>query len=78
MLFGLGPLEIGLIILAIVLLFGATKVRSLLRGAGEGVREFKDALKEPDEEDAEVAQASDKDAGGAESSDDASGGDDGD
>ena len=64
--FGLGPLEIAVIVVVIVLLFGATKVRSLLRGAGEGVREFKEALKEPDEADAEEAELSDDDSGGDE------------
>ncbi len=62
----LGPLEIGVIVAAIVLLFGAAKVRSLMRGVGEGVREFKDAVKEPDEEDGEDAEASDEDSGGDE------------
>jgi sec-independent protein translocase protein TatA len=57
--FGLGPLEIAVIVVAIVLLFGASKVRSLLRGAGEGVREFKDAVKEPDKADDESADTSD-------------------
>jgi len=57
--FGLGPLEIAVIVVAIVLLFGASKVRSLLRGAGEGVREFKDAVKEPDKADTESADTSD-------------------
>ena len=58
--FGLGPLEIAVIVVAIVLLFGAGKVRSLLRGAGEGVREFKDAIREPDEKDADSADMSDE------------------
>ena len=64
--FGLGPLEIAVIVVVIVLLFGASKVRSLLRGAGEGVREFKQALKDPDEADAEETELSHDDYGGDE------------
>jgi sec-independent protein translocase protein TatA len=59
LMFGLGPLEITVVVVVIVLLFGAGKIRSLLRGAGEGVREFKDAIKDPDEDDAKSADAAD-------------------
>ena len=44
----LGPTEL-LIILAIVLvLFGAKKIPELARGLGEGIRNFKAGMKEPD------------------------------
>jgi sec-independent protein translocase protein TatA len=41
---GLGPREIIVIVLIIVLLFGAKKIPELMRGMGRGVKEFKDAV----------------------------------
>ena len=35
-----------LIILALVLLFGGKKIPELMRGLGQGMKEFKDATKE--------------------------------
>ena len=43
---GLGGTEVMLILLAILLLFGAKKIPELARGLGKGIREFKDATKE--------------------------------
>ncbi|QIX63462.1 twin-arginine translocase TatA/TatE family subunit [Hymenobacter lutimineralis] len=43
---GLGGTEILLIVLAIILLFGAKRIPELFRGMGQGIREFKDASKE--------------------------------
>jgi len=47
LLFGLpgGP-EWILIVLVVILLFGAKKIPELARGLGRGIREFKDATKE--------------------------------
>lgn len=39
----LGPTEILLIFLAILLLFGAKRIPEIARGLGKGIREFKDA-----------------------------------
>ena len=39
-----GTFEIILIILAIVLLFGAKKIPEIARGLGKGINEFKDAV----------------------------------
>lgn len=47
----LGTTEIILIILAIVLLFGARKIPELMRGLGKGISEFKKGRKEGAEED---------------------------
>lgn len=44
--FNLGGPEIFLIMLVILLLFGAKKIPDLARGLGRGIREFKDATKE--------------------------------
>ena len=43
---GLGSTEIILILLVVLLLFGAKKIPDLMRGFGQGIREFKDASKE--------------------------------
>jgi sec-independent protein translocase protein TatA len=48
--FGLGLPELLLILLAIVLLFGSTKLPQLGKGMGEAIRSFRKALREPQEE----------------------------
>ena len=50
---GLGTSEVLLIVLALLLLFGGTKLPELMRGAGRGIKEFKDAMNKPvtDEDD---------------------------
>lgn len=55
----LGPLEIILIIVAIILLFGAKKLPELAKGIGQGLKEFKTAVKEnsDDEETPKKAEA---------------------
>ena len=46
----LGPTEIILIILALVLLFGGRKIPELMKGLGQGMKEFKKAQRDnPDE-----------------------------
>jgi sec-independent protein translocase protein TatA len=40
----IGPWQIALIALFILLLFGAKRIPELMRGAGRGVKEFKDAI----------------------------------
>lgn len=47
---GLGPWEIALIILVIIILFGGKKLPELARGLGLGLREFKKAKDEITEE----------------------------
>ena len=43
-LFALGTSEIVIVVLIVVLLFGAKKIPELMRGMGKGVKEFKDAV----------------------------------
>ena len=47
----LGPMEIGLIVLAIVLLFGAKKLPELARSIGRSARIFKSEVKELNNDD---------------------------
>ena len=42
----LGPMEIILIFLAILLLFGAKRIPEIARGMGKGIREFRSATRE--------------------------------
>ena len=46
-----------LVVLAIVvLLFGAKKIPDLAKGMGKGIKDFKKAIKEDDEEPKEIAK----------------------
>lgn len=47
-LFALGAPEIILIVLALLLLFGGRKIPELMRGLGKGMKEFKSAQREDD------------------------------
>jgi sec-independent protein translocase protein TatA len=42
----IGPWQIVLIVLVVLLLFGGKKIPELMRGLGRGMKEFKDASKE--------------------------------
>lgn len=46
----LGPWQIVLIVVVVLLLFGGKKIPELMRGLGSGIKEFKDASKEDEEE----------------------------
>ncbi len=41
-----GPWQIVIVVLVILLLFGGKKIPELMRGLGSGIKEFKDASKE--------------------------------
>ena len=53
-----GPTQLLLIALVILLLFGGRKIPELMRGLGQGVKEFKDASSVKEDK----ADGSDKDA----------------
>jgi sec-independent protein translocase protein TatA len=48
----LGPTEIILIVAVILLLFGGRKIPELMKGLGQGMREFKKASRLDDDESA--------------------------
>ena len=52
-----GGQEIWIILLVVVLLFGAKKIPQLMRGIGSGVKEFKEGMKEGDTSSAEKPDA---------------------
>lgn len=60
LLFGaIGPMQIVVILVIVLLLFGGKKIPELMRGVGRGVREFKDAVEKPlpaDDEPGEEAE----------------------
>jgi sec-independent protein translocase protein TatA len=64
---GIGMQELFLILLIVLILFGAKKVPELARGLGSGIREFKKAAKEVGDggDSAKAASASDPAAGQA-------------
>lgn len=41
-----GTTQVLLIIIAVLLLFGGTKIPELMRGLGSGIKEFKNAVKD--------------------------------
>lgn len=44
----IGPWQIAIIVMVVLLLFGGKKIPELMRGLGSGIKEFKDASKEDD------------------------------
>ena len=44
----IGPWQIAIIVVLVLLLFGGKKIPELMRGLGSGIKEFKDASKEED------------------------------
>jgi len=59
MIFGLGPTELMVILLIILVLFGASKIPQLARGLGKGINEFKQGLKESKDDDDTVKEIED-------------------
>lgn len=56
-LIGIGTGEIIWIVLAVVVLFGATRVPQFMRGLGQGIKEFKSAVKDDTPEPAKPKAA---------------------
>ncbi|MDJ0646817.1 MAG: twin-arginine translocase TatA/TatE family subunit [Flavobacteriaceae bacterium] len=51
----IGPWQIAVIVVLVLLLFGGKKIPELMRGLGSGIKEFKDATK-PDEDDKKLEE----------------------
>ncbi len=48
MFLAIGPWQIVLIVLVVLLLFGGKKIPELMKGLGSGIKEFKNASKDED------------------------------
>ena len=46
----LGPLELGLILVIVLLIFGVGKLPEVFRSLGQGIREFREAASPDDDE----------------------------
>ena len=55
--FGLKPLELGIIVLILLLLFGASKLPKLARSLGSSAREFRKGVEEGKAEEAAEADS---------------------
>jgi sec-independent protein translocase protein TatA len=47
----IGPWQIAVVVVLVLLLFGGKKIPELMRGLGSGIKEFKDASKEEETTD---------------------------
>ena len=50
----IGPWQVIIVVFAIILLFGGKKIPELMKGLGQGMKEFKNATKDIEEEIKEV------------------------
>ena len=53
----IGPMELVVILAVFVLLFGGKKIPEVAKGLGEGIKNFKNALKSEDEQPKQEKQA---------------------
>ncbi|MFO7754452.1 MAG: twin-arginine translocase TatA/TatE family subunit [Bacteroidales bacterium] len=51
-----GPTEIILIVLVVVILFGGRKIPELMKGIGQGMKEFKKATKDEQQEEEKLKE----------------------
>lgn len=58
--FGFGPAELIIILVIVVLLFGARKLPELARGLGQSAREFRKGMDSNEEKKAEEAKSEPK------------------
>jgi sec-independent protein translocase protein TatA len=56
----IGPWQIVLIVVIVLLLFGGRKIPELMKGLGQGMKEFKNAVKDKPEEKEMPAKKEDK------------------
>jgi sec-independent protein translocase protein TatA len=58
----IGPMELVIIALIALLLFGAGRIADIGKGLGQGIKNFKQGLKEEDEPEKKAAVPADKPA----------------
>lgn len=56
----IGPQELIVVLVVVVLLFGGQKIPELMKGLGKGIKEFKNASKAEDEEPKKNAEKLEK------------------
>ena len=56
----LGPGQIAIIVVLILLLFGGKKIPELMKGLGSGIKEFKNAAKEEENKDSKKEESTTK------------------
>jgi sec-independent protein translocase protein TatA len=54
--FGLGPTELVVILIILLVLFGGAKLPGLAKGLGQSIKEFKKASRELEEEESKPAE----------------------
>ena len=60
--FGLGPIELTLLAIILLLLFGAKRIRLLLGSIGHGVREFRNSYRSDETPPERLSKPSDPDS----------------
>lgn len=58
--FGLGTQELLIILVIVIIIFGANKIPQLGKGLGEGIKNFKNAMKAGQAEDRKEEQKEEK------------------
>ncbi|MEE8585442.1 MAG: twin-arginine translocase TatA/TatE family subunit [Acidobacteriota bacterium] len=53
---GLGATELGIILLIVIVLFGASRMGQLGKGLGEGIRNFKESIRSTSEDEDKAEQ----------------------
>ncbi len=62
---GIGIGEVVVVLLLLMLLFGAKRIPEIARGVGEGIRNFKTGVKDPERlDEGEVSQVDEEDERG--------------